>query len=133
MEWLADPAANEAPLSEWDRSQASMSLAFPLLFPTGEGDFVQPREREISLNDYVSHLMRYSDGRFASHSRLPYFLFNTRMRQQSHSLSAFFVNRFNEPEGRNVTIEDINAALAAMANAISFWRTSGPQANRASS
>ena len=65
MEWLTDPAANKAPLSEWDRSQAIMSLAFPSLFPTGEGDFVQPREREISFNDYVVHLMRYSDGRFA--------------------------------------------------------------------
>ena len=107
MEWLTKSAANEAPLSEWDRSQAIMSLAFPSLFPTGEGGFVQPREREISFNDYVSHLMRYSDGRFASHSHFPYFLFNTRMRQQSRGLSAFFVNRFNQPEGRDITIDHL--------------------------
>ena len=90
-----------------------MSLAFPSLFPTGKGDYVQPREREISYSDYLLHLMRYSDGRFASHSRFPYFVFNTRMRQQSSQLSSFFVNRFNRPEGRDVSIDDISAASAA--------------------
>ena len=111
--WVTEPGADLAPLSEWDRSQAIMSLAFPSLFPTGEGDYVQPREREISYSDYVLHLMRYSNGRFASHSRFPYFVFNTWMRQQSSQLSSFFVNRFNRPEGRDVSIEDISATLAA--------------------
>ena len=111
--WFTEPVANVTPLSEWDHSQAIMSLAFPSLFPTGEGDFVQPREREVSYADYVVHLMRYSNGRFASHSRFPYFVFNTRMRQQSCQLSSFFVNRFNRPEGRDVSIDDISAALSA--------------------
>ena len=111
--WLTEPVTNVAPLSEWDHSQAIMSLAFPSLFPTGEGDFVQPREREISYADYVVHLMRYSNGRFASSSRFSYFMFNTRMRQQSCQLSSFFVNRFNRPEGRDVSIDDISSALSA--------------------
>ncbi|KAF4993680.1 hypothetical protein FDECE_13356 [Fusarium decemcellulare] len=80
-------------LNEFNRSQAPLSLAFPTLFPTGEGDIVEPRERGVSYADYIERLMKYHDGRFACHPRFPYVAFNTLMRQQVNRRSTYFVKR----------------------------------------
>jgi ATP-dependent DNA helicase PIF1 len=98
-------------LSEYDRSRRLLSLAFPTLFPTGAADFVVPRGREVSYSDYIDHLMRYRDGRFARHERFRYVVFNTNMRRQVAGQSTFLLNRHKE-QGE-VTVEDIEQALAA--------------------
>ena len=72
---------DEVPLSEYDRTQPILSLAFPSLFPYGDGNYCYTRKREVSFNDYIDHLMRFYDRRFAKHPRFPYFAFNTIMRR----------------------------------------------------
>ncbi|CZR49932.1 uncharacterized protein FPRO_16137 [Fusarium proliferatum ET1] len=69
---LEMPHIRSTPLNEFNRSQALLSLAFPTLFPTGEGDFIEPRQRSVTYSDYIERLMKFHDGRFARHPRFPY-------------------------------------------------------------
>ena len=57
-----------------------MSCAFPSLFPTSAAEFASPRVREVTIDNYFKHLIKYKDGRFAKHPRFPYFALNTVMR-----------------------------------------------------
>ncbi|KAM4067753.1 ATP-dependent DNA helicase PIF1 [Hirsutella rhossiliensis] len=41
------PNIRSTPLNEFNRSQPLLSLAFPTLYPTGQADFVAPRQRTI--------------------------------------------------------------------------------------
>jgi hypothetical protein len=58
---------NEA-ISEFTTRQF-FSLAFPCLFPYGNGDFHLNRARTCtSLSDWANHLIWFKDGRFANHN-----------------------------------------------------------------
>ena len=61
MKW---PTCGSTPISEFT-TEGYWTQAFPTLFPTGAGDFRSPRVRSVTLADYLKHLMRYKDGRFA--------------------------------------------------------------------
>ena len=76
MKW---PTCGSTPISEFT-TEGYWTQAFPTLFPTGAGDFRSPRVRSVTLADYLKHLMRYKDGRFAQHPRFRYFALNTLMR-----------------------------------------------------
>ena len=41
--------------------------ALPTLFPTGEADFLAPRQQSVTVGLYFKHLMMYKGGRFAKH------------------------------------------------------------------
>ncbi|EKD12123.1 ATP-dependent DNA helicase PIF1 [Drepanopeziza brunnea f. sp. 'multigermtubi' MB_m1] len=71
--------------------QHLFSLAFPTLFLTGASDFHTQRFRKVSIKDYAEHLMRYRDGRFATHSRFRFYLFNILMRLKVAKVSSYFV------------------------------------------
>jgi hypothetical protein len=47
----------------------TLSLAFLTLYSTDAADFNTSRRRSITYKQYVIHLMRYKDERFARHSR----------------------------------------------------------------
>ena len=81
------------PLSEFNRSQALLSCAFPTLFPSGQAEFVLARERTVDYKAYLEHLLRYRDSRFAQHPRFRYVAFNTLMRRQVNARSNFFAKR----------------------------------------
>ncbi|KAF5711868.1 ATP-dependent DNA helicase PIF1 [Fusarium mundagurra] len=98
---LEMPNIRSTPLNEFNRSQALLSLAFPTLFPTGQGDFVEPRQRGIQYGDYIERLMKFHDGRFARHPRFPYVAFNTLMRQQVNQRSSFFIKK----DGRRTEVD----------------------------
>ncbi|SCV61241.1 unnamed protein product [Fusarium fujikuroi] len=66
---LEMPHIRSTPLNEFNRSQALLSLAFPTLYPTGQGDFIEPRQRSVTYSDYIERLMKFHDGRFARHPR----------------------------------------------------------------
>ena len=88
------------PLREFNRSQPLLSLAFPTLFPYGVAEFVTPRIRQVKYADYVEHLIKYHDGRFAHHPRFRYVVFNTLMRLQVNKKSTYFVNKMNTDIGK---------------------------------
>ncbi|KAM4067814.1 PIF1-like helicase [Hirsutella rhossiliensis] len=71
------PSIRRTPIDEFNRSQPLLSLAFPTLYPDGKADFVEPRLRSITYQDYLAHAMRWHDGRFARHKTWPFVALNT--------------------------------------------------------
>jgi len=110
---LVMPEIHSTPLSEFNRSQALLSLTFPSLYPEGKGEFVMPRQRSIDYDVYLRHAMRWHDGRFARHPRFRFVAFNTLMRRQISTRSTFFCKRH---EQLNPEPLDINALKDAFRN-----------------
>ncbi|XP_044714644.1 uncharacterized protein HRG_11679 [Hirsutella rhossiliensis] len=69
------------PIDEFNRSQPLLTLAFPTLYPDGKADFVEPRLRSITFQDYLAHAMRWHDGRFARHKTWPFVALNTLLQE----------------------------------------------------
>ena len=107
---LSMPSVRSTPLSEFNRSQSLLSWAFPTLFPRGEADFVVPRLRSVTYAEYIKHLLKFEDGRFARHPRFRYVVFNTMMRNQVNSRAGYFVRRAPE-ETQALSIADLRAAF----------------------
>ncbi|KAH0593438.1 hypothetical protein MHUMG1_08895 [Metarhizium humberi] len=72
------PSIRRTPINEFNHSQPLLSLAFPTLYP----DFVEPRLRTITYQDYLAHAMRWRDGRFACHKTWPFVALNALLRAQ---------------------------------------------------
>lgn len=104
------PKFHTMPLDEFNSSYPLLSRAFPSLYPCGEADFVEPlRQRKVNFDDYIDHMMKYQDGRFAQHPRFRYVAYNMLMRRQSMAKSKHFVRANNQYQ--NITVEDLRAAL----------------------
>jgi len=87
------PDIRNTPFNEFNRSQPLLSLAFPGLYPEGQGEFVQARQWTIGYVEYIQHCLKYEDGQFARHPRFRYVVFNTLARLQINNRSNFFVKR----------------------------------------
>ena len=109
--YLEMPAIRSTPISEFNRSQPLLSLAFPTLYPNGEADFITPRQRTIKYNEYIEHAMKWHDGRFARHPRFRYVVFNTLMRQQVNQRSSFFVRRSGAGPRQPVDANELREAF----------------------
>ncbi|XP_044718765.1 PIF1-like helicase domain-containing protein [Hirsutella rhossiliensis] len=75
------PSIRRTPIDEFNRSQPLLTLAFPTLYPDGKADFVEPRLRSITYQDYLGHAMRWHDGRFARHKTWPFVALNTMLQE----------------------------------------------------
>ncbi len=62
---ILSPEITNTPTSEF-RTEGCISCAFPTLFPTGAGDFSQPRLHTVTIGNYFKHLMMYKDGSIIS-------------------------------------------------------------------
>src|SRR2546429_600446 len=102
------PSFRTTPISEFNRSQALLSWAFPTLFPRGDAEFVTPRLRDIPYPMFAKHSLLYKDGRFAQHPRFRYVVFNTIMRKQVNTCSGFFVRKTGAVD---YTLEDLRRAF----------------------
>ena len=89
------PQPNGDALCEY-KAHGYTTLAFPLLFPFGTGDFTEKREKNISWEQWSQHLMHFHDARFARHPRFVYFMFNTHERRIAHEQARLYVR---ETEG----------------------------------
>ena len=94
---LSMPSFRMTPMSEWDHN-CIFRQAFPTLFPQGRGDFFLPRDNEISMLDWIRHLLRYKDERFARHSRFRYVAFNILMRSQAKRQAKWVCKKVNGVE-----------------------------------
>lgn len=107
LDW---PRLQTLRFSQQGRGQRIFSLAFPTLFPRGDAEWALPRLRSNGLKffDWVQHLFRYHDGRFAQHDRFRYAVFNTWMRELSSARSRWVVNKhFGQP----ITLDQIRVDL----------------------
>ncbi|KAM4066114.1 ATP-dependent DNA helicase PIF1 [Hirsutella rhossiliensis] len=60
---------------------AAVNARVPTLYPDGKADFVEPRLRSITYQDYLGHAMRWRDGRFARHKTWPFVALNTLLQE----------------------------------------------------
>ncbi|KAE8751243.1 hypothetical protein FOCC_FOCC002071 [Frankliniella occidentalis] len=86
------PSIGKTPIIEFS-SPGFISLAFPHLFPYGKADFSMGRKHKISLQDYIRHLMLYSDSRFAQDERFRYFIMNCEMRWTALNIGNIYVKK----------------------------------------
>ncbi len=67
-----------------EHEDGRFSKAFPIEFPTGQGDLYQPRLRnDFQVLEWVKHLLRYATGHFLSSirgQRVVWAMFNTALR-----------------------------------------------------
>ncbi len=70
------PSIRQTPLDEASGADGIFAMAFPTLYPTGRAEFNASRPRAVSLDDYAQPLLRFHDGRFGSHRRWRFFVFN---------------------------------------------------------
>ncbi|KJZ70977.1 hypothetical protein HIM_09632 [Hirsutella minnesotensis 3608] len=105
------PSIRRTPIDEFNRSQPLLSLAFPTLYPDGKADFVEPRLRSITYQDYLGHAMRWHDGRFARHKTWPFVALNTMLRAQVRKRSDYFVKK-RDSRRQPLTRADLEEAMA---------------------
>ncbi|KJZ67980.1 hypothetical protein HIM_12631 [Hirsutella minnesotensis 3608] len=105
------PSIRRTPIDEFNRSQPLLTLAFPTLYPDGKADFVEPRLRSITYQDYLGHAMRWHDGRFARHKTWPFVALNTLLRAQVRKRSDYLVKQ-RDSRRQPLTRADLEEAMA---------------------
>ena len=98
------PQVGDSAISEFT-TEGYISCAFPTLLPTGEAEFLSPRQNTVTIGNYFKHLMRYGHGQFAKHSRFRYFALNTEMRWHALQTGRIFINQ--HPKDAHLTFEEL--------------------------
>ena len=104
---LSWPSSGE-PLSEFT-TEGLFTKAFPVLFPLGRADFSLPRRKSLALYEWVKHLMRYRDPRFARHPRFRFFALNLIFRHRAMGRGKFLFSR--DVGCHNMTVAELRNAL----------------------
>ena len=95
------PENGSVPIDEF-KTEGYISCAFPTLFPTGEADFLAPRQHSVTVGMYF---MMYGEGRFARHPRFRYFALNTEMRWRALQTGRVYINK--HPDDARLTLDDL--------------------------
>jgi hypothetical protein len=102
------PPSGSTPINEFN-TEGYMSCAFPTLFPTGAADFLAPRPVGVTIGNYLKHLMKYEDGRFARHPRFRYFTLNTEMRWRALQAGRIYVRQ--HPHDAQLSVEELRGMV----------------------
>ncbi len=121
MQW---PSVENEPLNEYQVSHLA-TMAFPTLFPDGEGDPTnQGLLRDVPLQERIEHLSKFAeiiDGkwvyRFANHPRFSYWAFNMIQRKRILQQSGIFLKQ--NPGEAHLTLDELRE-MAAGNNANMF-------------
>jgi hypothetical protein len=111
---LAWPQLRTYRFSQQATNSRIFSLAFPTLFPRGLADWalVRIRARQLSFHDWIVHLLKYDDSRFARHERFRYAAFNLWYREISSSRSRWLINKsVGHAQYENLTVPEIREAM----------------------
>ena len=105
MSFLSD-LLNGTP-SEYDHTKQIMANSFPWLFPGGMGDIWDRERGSIPINQWGRHLLRYSDGRFASDQLFTLYMYNTIIRHKNNEEGHYFYNSGHFLKGDPPTLESL--------------------------
>jgi hypothetical protein len=105
---IAWPAQGDA-LSEFT-TDGLFTKAFPALFPLGKADFSLSRRSTLALYEWVKHLMRYRDPRFARHPRFRFFALNLIFRHRAMGRGKFLFSK--DIGSRDMTVGQLRHALS---------------------
>lgn len=87
---ISAPDIRSTPIDEAARTQRIFAMAFPTLYPWGDADPNSPRQRSVNLREYGQHMIKYKDGRFGSHPRWRFLVFNMIMREEVRKRARLF-------------------------------------------
>ena len=110
------PTIGGAPINEFT-TEGYFSMAFPTLFPTGAADFLGQRCNQVTIGNYFTHLMKYSDGRFAKHPRFRFFALNTEMRRRALQAGRIYIQQ--HPGDAQLTIDELRDMIGRGGEAFS--------------
>ena len=86
------PARGLVPANDLDPN--FFTLAFPHLFPTGKGSYVDHnRPRKLNVEEWSDHLLNYKDGRFSQSHHFSFFLFQYVLKLQTWKESRMYADR----------------------------------------
>ena len=89
LQW---PNIDTTPINEFT-TQGYIACAFPTLFPFGRADLRTPRIKKVDPNPYFKHLMKYKDGRFATHPTFRFFAMNSLLRWMAFSNATICIRK----------------------------------------
>lgn len=92
---LSWPNIGDSALSEYDPDTKIFACAFPWLFPSGVGDFLDFREHNIGVAEWAKNLIMYEDNRFVKDKMFSFFVLNYVTRRRNQSSGNFFVKKFS--------------------------------------
>ena len=98
-------------LSEYS-TEGLFTMAFPTLFPVGKAEYFSPRRSHLELFEWVKHLLRYQDDRFATHPRFRFFTLNLIFRHRAMSRGKFLFSR--NVADRNMTVGQLKRSLSGV-------------------
>jgi len=102
------PSVESAHVDEYT-TEGYITMAFPTLFPTGEGDYLRPRPINIKPWEYFKHLIRYKDGRFAAHPSFPFYAMNSIARFHAQKSGAYLFKK--SVQLKDLSVGDIKHQL----------------------
>lgn len=113
---LTWPTIGGSPINEFT-TEGYFSMAFPTLFPTGAADFLGLQSNQVTIDNYITHLLKYDDGRFARHPRFRFFALNTEM--QWRALQAGRIYTKQHPGDAQLTVDELRDMVGREGEALS--------------
>jgi ATP-dependent DNA helicase PIF1 len=103
------PEIRQTPIDELGRKHRLFAMCFPTLFPYGTADWHQGRMRNVSLADWGEHFLKFHDGRFGTHPRFRFLVFNMLMRKKAREASGFWVKK--RPDLLGLSLDELKELL----------------------
>ena len=113
---LMRPSIGGVPLNEFT-TEGYFTCAFPTLFPTSAGEFLDQRPVQVTIGNYFKHLMQYDDGRFARHLRFRFFSLNTEMRHRALQTGRVYV--YQHPGDGQLSLDKLRDRVGRQGEAFS--------------
>ena len=99
------PSIESEAVNEYDPMIKLFCNIFPWLFPGGIGDYNDRHTRQVTIKEWIEHLMQYQDGRFEKDKLFCFYALNYMNRHRNQSSGRFFVRDFYGKD--EVTLQDI--------------------------
>ena len=110
------PTIRGTPINEFT-TEGYLSCAFPTLFPTGAADFLGQRQNQVTISNYLKHLIMYDDSRFAKHPRFRFFALNTEMRWRALQTGRVYVKQ--HPGDAQLSLDELRDMVGRQGEAFS--------------
>ena len=113
---LTWPTIGGSPINEFT-TEGYFSMVFPTLFPTGAADFLGLQSNQVTIDNYITHLLKYDDGRFARHPRFRFFALNTEMRWRALQAGRIYIKQ--HPGDAQLTVDELRDMVGREGEAFS--------------
>ncbi|KAJ6215345.1 hypothetical protein RDWZM_009845 [Blomia tropicalis] len=109
---------------KWLKNEGFLTMAFPHLFPNGNGDFNQQRDKPLNHKEYITFLLQQEDRRFINDKSFCFFAFNTYLWQQTVEVSKSITNNPSFVLNlQDISDELLDKTLQSVPSTKAYWET----------